>query len=107
MPLVGALSVNLSGSDDFIGSVTVNFGPSNVMAQTGLNYTSGSGAHKVGIVRFTHRPEVDGPETTVDFGSWTKWPPTIFGERVTSVTFGVAVGGDQYLKGYGNVFFWS
>jgi hypothetical protein len=107
MAIVGMGTVILFANGNAMGTHTVNMSPSNVAAQTGLDYTSGSGVHKVGIVGFRFRPAVDGPEEVVNFGDhWLNWPNTIFADRLTSITFGVANGSGS-LTAFANIFWWG
>ncbi len=105
MALIGAATKILWSEGSNISSLTVNFPPANVMAQTGLNYVRGGGTHKVGIVSFKFKK--DGQTITKDFGGWTNWPNTVFSETMLSVTFGVATGGSQSLEGFANMFWWE
>lgn len=98
---------NIWATGNHVGSFTIYFSPAYVVAQVGLNYVSGGGAHKVGIVGYTYRPTPDGPEKSVSYGSWPSWPHTVSRDRMTSVTFGVASGSQQAVTGYGNLYFWG
>jgi hypothetical protein len=96
---------HLWADGSWIGTLTVNMAPSNVAAQVGLQQTTDHGVHHVGIVSYRFRP-TQGPEQQVDFGEWFSWPHTVFVERMTSITFGVA-NATGSMQGYGNIFFWS
>lgn len=91
----------------FTGSITVNMAPAFISAQAGYHMVSGGGLHKVGIKSFRHRPSSDGAEQNVDFGGWPDWRHTIGHDRVTSVTFGIALGAHQEAHAYGNLFWWG
>jgi hypothetical protein len=84
----------------------VNFSPRYTVAQTSIFYVSGGGLHKVGIAGYRHRPTPDGPEQSVNFGTWPGWPGYVYQDRMTSVTFGTAVGAKQECTMIGNLFFW-
>jgi hypothetical protein len=105
MPIIGMATRDLWADGSFIGTVTVNMAPSNVAAQVGLQQTTKNGVHQVGIVSYRFRP-IQGPEQQVDFGEWWSWASTVFVERMTSITFGVA-NATGSMRAYGNIFFWS
>jgi hypothetical protein len=91
----------------FTGSITVNIAPAYISAQVGYAMVSGGGLHAVGVKGYRYRPTPDGPEKVVDFGSWPSWPHTIGADRVTSVTFGIALGAHQEAHCYCNLFWWG
>jgi hypothetical protein len=94
-------------SDDGISfTFEVNFPPSFGVAQASFYYVTGGGLHKAGIVGYRHRPENNGAEQTVNFGDWPTWPGCIYVDKLTSVTFGTAVGAEQECSTLANVFFW-
>lgn len=110
MPIVGH-SVHqfwgYGGDSGFSGSITINMAPAYIGAQVGYYQVSGGGLHAIGIKRYRHRPKVDGAEKQVDFGPWPGWPSTIGGPRISSVTFGIALGDDQEAWCYGNLWWWG
>src|SRR5262245_49327098 len=83
-----------------------NVSPQYTVAQASFNYVTGEGLHKTGIVRYRHRPTADGPEQTVNYGDWPSWPSYVYQNRLTSITFGTAVGAHQECSMLGNLFFW-
>jgi hypothetical protein len=110
MPMIGHSWHGFSGwggGSGFTGTITVNIGPSNISAQAGYHMISGSGLHAIGIKKFRRRPQPDGPEQETDFGAWPNWPHTIGSDRVTSVTFGIALGANQEARCHGNIFYWE
>lgn len=106
MAIVKVRSIWLKSIGNFVGTATIDFPPSNVFVQASLNYTSGGGRQKVGIVSFRWIG-ADGSNQQADFGGWPGWAPATNNERMTSVTFGVMTGSNQELDGFGNVFFWG
>jgi hypothetical protein len=110
MPIVGHRAHTFGGhggDTGFNGSITVNLSAAYISAQAGYHIVSGGGLHAIGIKSYRHRPTVDGPEQTVDFGSWPNWRHTLGADRVTSVTFGIALGAHQEAHCYGNIFWWG
>ena len=91
----------------FTGSITVNMAPASILAQVGYHRIAGSGLHAIGIKKFRSRPSPDGAEQEFDFGNWPNWPHTIAEHRVTSVTFGIALGARQEAHCYGNLYWWA
>ena len=71
----------------------VNIPPSTVMATAVLHGKSGGGLAMAGIPGFRRRLS-SGADEPINFGVWTNWPPAVF-DRVSSITFGVALGANQ------------
>ena len=111
MPIVGHQAYTFwgRGGDDtgFTGSITVNFAPASISAQAGYYDIDGDGLHHIGIKHYRYRPTPDGVEKDKDYGEWLNWAHTIGADRVTSVTFGIALGARQEAHCYGNVFWWG
>ena len=98
-----------SGSNSDSGIVYThewNISPQYCVAQASFNRVDGSGAHGTGIAAYRYRPTPDGPEQSVSLGDWLSWPAYVYVDRMTSVTFGTAVGADQECKMLGNLFYW-
>ena len=87
-------------------SFEMNIPPTFTVAQASLYYVAGGGLHKTGIVGFRHRPTANGSELSVNYGAWPSWPGSVYVDRMTSVTFGTAVGAEQDFTMVANLFFW-
>lgn len=111
MPIAGQQShakYGYGGDDGLIKTTTINFAPGTIQAQVCLTRTEGGGWQSTGIQGYRHRPDPDGPEKVVDFGSYGNWR-TIVGivERMTSVTWGIALGSDQGATARLDILWWS
>jgi hypothetical protein len=98
-----------SGYNSKVGvtyTTEVNFSPRYTVAQASIFEVSGGGLHKTGVAGYRYRPTPDGPEQSVNFGSWPAWRGYVYRDRMTSVTFGTAVGARQSCRVIGNMFFW-
>jgi hypothetical protein len=92
------------------GSITkeVNFGAQGAVGQISLGQADGGGLLNSGIRGFRTRPSPAGPENVTDFGNnFYDWPNTVFDQRLSSVTFALALGAHQEATGVCNIFFWS
>jgi hypothetical protein len=83
-----------------------NFAPSFAVAQASFYTVVGAGSHHTGIAGYRSLPDPAGSEIPVSLGDWPSWPPYIYVDQLTSVTFGVAVGAEQEASVLVNVFFW-
>jgi hypothetical protein len=91
------------------GSVTreVNIAAQGAVAQISLGQADGGGLINSGIRGFRTRPNPGGSENIVNFGdSFYDWPNTVFDERLSSVTFALALGQRQEATGVCNFLFW-
>lgn len=87
-------------------SVEVNIPARAAVGQITLGQTSGGGLINSGIRAFRTRPSAGGPESVTDFGNdWHNWPNTVFNNRLSSVTFALALGQRQESTGVCNFFF--
>lgn len=73
----------------------------------GLYEVDGEGLHHIGIKHYRYRPTPDGADKDKDYGEYPNWAHTIGADRVTSVTFGIALGARQEAHCYGNLFWWG
>jgi hypothetical protein len=92
------------------GSITkeVNFGAQKAVGQISLGQADGGGLLNSGIRGFRTRPSPGGPENVTDFGeNFYNWPNTVFDQRLSSVTFALALGANQEATGVCNIFLWS
>jgi hypothetical protein len=92
------------------GSITkeMNFAAQKAVGQISLGQADGGGLLNSGIRGFRTRPTPTGPENVTDFGpNFYNWPNTVFDQRLSSVTFALALGGGQEATGVCNIFFWS
>lgn len=109
MALTGMLYYWDSASDGNSRSIDINFPPSYTVAQTSLSFVSGEGLHAVGIRSYRSRPKADGAEEQVNF-SWdpnSGYPPSVFHERMTSISAQLVVGGEQQATATLNVWFFT
>jgi hypothetical protein len=107
MPVVGMRTnaYTISGSQIF--TTDINFAPRDTFAIASLVRTSGGGQHACGIAGLRRRPSPQGAEVPENFGSWPNWRASAFRQRMTSVTFGMATGGDQTAKAVFTLYFFS
>jgi hypothetical protein len=89
-------------------SVEVNIPARKTVAQITLGQTSGGGLINSGIRAFRTRPNAGGPEVVTDFGdNWYDWPNTVHDNRLSSVTFALALGARQESTGVCNFYFFG
>jgi hypothetical protein len=89
-------------------SVEVNIPARSAVAQITLGQADGGGLLNSGIRAFRTRPDPNGPEKPTDFGdNFYNWPNTVFDNRLSSVTFALALGQHQEATGVCNFFFWG
>src|SRR5690349_9894783 len=92
------------------GSVTkeLNCAAQKAAGQISLGQADGGGLLNSGIRGFRTRPNPGGPENVTDFGdNFYNWPNTVFDQRLTSVTFALALGAHQEATGVCNIFLWG
>jgi hypothetical protein len=88
-------------------TVEVNIPAQGANAQISLGQADGGGLLNSGIRGFRTRPDPNGPEVITDFGNnFYDWPNTVFNQRLSSVTFALALGQNQEATGVCNFFFW-
>ena len=109
MPIVQTKSkaVGLdTGDDPYIYSCSINFAPGYVHGTVALTENYGDGGFLVGITGYKYRPQVDGAEKTVSFGSdWKSFMGAQ--QRTTSVSFASFCGPDSELRARLDLFFWG
>lgn len=86
-------------------TLEINIPPALVGAQVALRGVIGDGLHFAGIKGFRRRLP-SGADQPVDFGQWPAWPAAIF-DRISSVTFGLALGKRQSADGAARIDFWG
>lgn len=86
-------------------TVDVNIPPAQVVAQVSLDQVSGGGTIAAGIKHYRHRLP-SGADQDIDFGDWTSWPTVIY-DYISSVTFALATGSDQWGTVTGYLYFWG
>jgi hypothetical protein len=82
-------------SGNQIQTMDINFPPRATFVTAALTGTTGEGTHFAGIVEARSRPRPDGEEVVENFGGWWQWRSSLFRERLTSLTVGIATGEDQ------------
>jgi hypothetical protein len=73
----------------------VNFAPAQAVAQASPAMTPGGGLQLAGIVAYRYQRGLAGAEESIHYGAWTGWRDCVWGDRLTSVTFGVATGSNK------------
>ncbi|MGE4248158.1 MAG: hypothetical protein AB7F09_02130 [Parvibaculaceae bacterium] len=98
MPVTNMATTAWRQSGSQIHTTDINFPPRSAFVIAALTGTTGGGTQFAGIVSLRARPEPDGEETTETFGNWWEWRSSVFRQRLSSVTVGVATGKDQTAK---------
>ena len=98
MPVNNMATTAWSQTGGQIHTTDINFAPRSTFVIAALAGTMGGGSQYAGIVSVRSRPEVDGQEVTETFGNWWEWRASVFRQRMSSVTLGVATGKDQNAK---------
>jgi hypothetical protein len=86
-------------------TIDVNIAPALVGAQTALYGQTGGGANITGISHYRRRLD-DGSDRDIDFGDYFNWPPVI-ADYISSVTFAIAIGSDQFAQLVARMDYWS
>ena len=86
-------------------SIDINIPPADVGAAVAFRGVSGGGLHHTGIQRYRKRLP-SGADETIDFGTWPRWPPAVF-DRMSSVTFALALGANQEAYVLARMDYWS
>jgi hypothetical protein len=87
-------------------TIDVNIAPASVYATVCLHGNTGDGTSYTGIKRFRKRL-ASGEDEVHDFGEWPSWPPSVFDNSISSITFAIATGSDQAAYLYARMDFWQ
>ncbi|WP_119274565.1 hypothetical protein [Taklimakanibacter deserti] len=98
MPVINMATTAWKQSGGQIHTADINFAPRSTFVIASLTGTIGEGTQFAGIVSVRSRPQIDGQEVTETFGGWEQWRSSVFRQRMSSVTVGVATGKDQAAK---------
>ena len=113
MPLqsraTGAIWCDSLGSDWRSHTFEVTFAPKAASASVAMCQLYGDpGIGAIGIRLFEYRDSPSGPNKKKDFGKFFwNWPPSVYHELMTSVTFAVSVFDESSCLGSWTLDFWS
>jgi len=86
-----------------------DFAPTYSVGQVSFNDVSGSGEHHTGVISYRYRPQPNGADHIAAVGNpndWSSWPPYVYADKCTGITFASIMGTDQEAYILGNLFFW-
>jgi hypothetical protein len=98
MPVLNMSTDAWQQSGNQVHTIDINFAPHATFVTAALTGTTGGGTQFAGIVAARSRPRPDGEEVVETFGGWWQWRSSLFRERLSSVTVGIATGQDQTAK---------